>query len=313
MKRFLVKYQRQLLAIVVIAVFVAYYLLNKSDFTQLSKIELKYLLLVGLGYVGIVITNGLLIKLVVRPFDVHLSTYESTRVSLISSLGNFFAAAGAGLGFRAVYLKKRHGLSYQQYLTTLYGNYLLIFIINASAGLISLLLTRQKGGTAYAVALLFFAGLLLAATALCFVPIGARKSSGLVGKILGNLQKMTTGWKVVAKDRKLLLGLSGLVAAQLLLTVGIIYFEMVALDLTATFAGLLLLSVWGALSVFINVTPANLGVKEGVYVLIASIVGLSTAQILSIALIDRGVLFVTLGLLWLLVARNRDSQEKLSA
>lgn len=304
------KYRKPLLALLVVAVFAAYFLLNRSDFSKLGQINKGQLLLVGLGYLGIVITNGLFIKLVIRPFQVHLSVYESVRVSLISSLGNFFASSGAGLGFRAVYLKKQHGMGYQQYMTTLYGNYLLIFIVNAVAGLASLLLAPQKGGVTYWLACSFFTCLATVSAALCFIPIRAKGRGGLPGKALKALHTMTNGWKVITKDLRLLAGLTGLVLLQLVITMGILHFEVTALGLSVGLAGLVLLSVLSALSVFINITPANLGVKEGVYVLTASIVALTTSQILSIALIDRGVLFITLGLLWVVIGKNRNQAER---
>jgi len=303
--KYIRKYQKALLVLVVVILYIGYYLLNRSDFAQLSHINKGDLLLVGLGYLVIVITNGLFIKLVVRPFKVQLSAYESIRVSLISSLGNFFASSGAGLGFRAVYLKKRHGLGYQQYITTLYGNYLLTFIINAIAGLVSLLLAPQKGGTVYWLAIAFFAVLACSSAVLCFVPIRATHRKGILGKVANVLHQMTSGWKVLARDYRLLAGLTGLVVLQLAITMLILRAEVAALGMSVGISGLLFLSVLGALSVFISVTPANIGVKEGVYLLTASIVGLTTVQVLSIALIDRGVLFITLGLLWLVVGKSR--------
>ena len=306
-------HQKQILAAALLVVFGLYFWFNKADFSSLRNVGPGYLALVGLGYVGIVITNGLFIQYVVRPFKVRLSMYESTRVSLISSLGNFFASSGAGLGFRAIYLKKRHGLAYGDYITTLYGNYLLIFIVNAVAGLTSLALAPQRSGVIYWLAVAAFCSLLTIATMFCFVAIKDSKKQSIAGKIQRSLHMMTSGWRTVAQNKKLLFSLGGLIAGQLVLTMAILYFEVVALGITVSISGLLFLSVLGALSVFINVTPANLGIKEGVYILSASIVGLTTNQILSVAIIDRGVLFITLGLLWLIIGINRTGQEAYAA
>lgn len=304
------KYQKVLLGLVVVGLFVGYFLMNRSDFSALSNVAISYLLLVGIGYVAIVITNGLMMNLLVRPFNIRLGVYESIRVSLLGSLGNFFASSGAGAGVRALYLKKNHNLAYKDYLSTLYGNYLLIFIVNAVAGLLSLLLTGDKGGVLYWLAAVFFCTLLAASSVLCFVPLKLKAGPGLIGRLCKVLNSMTQGWQVVARNRSVLKGLVALSVGQLAITIGIIYLQVLALGLSVSFAGLIFLAVLAALSVFISITPANIGIKEAVYLLSASIVGLSSGDILSIAIVDRGVLFATLGLLWICMRRKSDKEKR---
>lgn len=304
------KYQKVALGILVIGLFVGYFLLNRSDFTALSNVNPWYLFLVGLGYVAIVITNGIMMRLLAAPFNVRLGVYESTRVSLLGSLGNFFASSGAGVGVRALYLKKNHNLAYKDYLATLYGNYLLIFIVNAVAGLLSLLLTGDKGGMLYWLATAFFCALLATASVLCFVPLKLKVGPSLAGKVSKMLNSMTQGWQLVARNKQVFKGLMAVAVGQLVITIGIIYLQVQALGLSVSFAGLIFLAVLTALSVFVSLTPANVGIKEAVYLLSASIVGLSSGDILSIAIVDRGALFATLGLLWIFMRRRKSDKEK---
>lgn len=308
---FIKKYQKAILGFLVVGLFVGYFLLNRNDFTALNNVNPWYLLLVGAGYVAIVVTNGIMMKLLAAPFNVNLGVYESVRVSLLGSLGNFFASSGAGVGVRALYLKKNHNLAYKDYLATLYGNYLLIFMVNAVAGLLSLVLTGGKGGLLYWLAVIFFCVLLAVASTLCFVPLKLKTESGIVGKISKMLNSMTQGWQLVARNREVFKGLLLVAVGQLFITVGIIYLQVQALGLGVSFAGLIFLAVLTALSVFVSITPANVGIKEAVYLLSATIVGLSSGDILSIAVIDRGVLFATLGLLWILMRkRNLDKESR---
>lgn len=302
------RYHRQLLGLAVLVIFVVYFINNKQSFKLLLDIRPVFLLGVAMCYVAIVYTNGLFIKYVIEPFKKRISVSESARVSLISSLGNFFASSGAGLGFRAVYLKRRHNLSYGDYMTTLYGNYLLIFIINAVFGIISLMLVQQKDGMQYTGAMTFFVILLVTSLILCFVRLptswAKNNPSSLVAKVVSYLKNMISGWSRIVKDRRLLFHLSSLVTLQLGLTLTIGWLEFSALAIPIGFAELLLFSVLGSLSIFISLTPANLGVKEGIYLLTASVIGITTPQIVSIALIDRGILFGTLFVLWLAIGRG---------
>lgn len=307
------RYRRQLLGLFVLAIFLLYFIKNKESFKLLLDIRPLYLIGVAMCYVAIVITNGLFIKYIIEPFKKYISVRESARVSLISSLGNFFASSGAGLGFRAVYLKKIHKLSYSDYMTTLYGNYLLIFIINAMFGLLSLVLVSNQSSLQFKGAVIFFAGLLAVSLVLCFVQLpkslGTRIKNKFVAKTLKYLQNMTAGWNKIVRDRTLLLHLSTLVSIQLGLTIAIGWLEFSSLNISIGFPELLLFSVLGSLSIFVSLTPANLGVKEGIYLLTAGVIGITTPQIVSIALVDRGILFGTLFLLWVFT-RSKSPKDK---
>ncbi|MCA9330284.1 hypothetical protein KDA11_06555, partial [Candidatus Saccharibacteria bacterium] len=87
--KFVKKYQKAILGALIIGLFVGYFLLNRQDFTALHNIKPGYLLLVGLGYLVIIITNGIIMKLLAKPFGANLKTHESVRVALLGSIGNF--------------------------------------------------------------------------------------------------------------------------------------------------------------------------------------------------------------------------------
>lgn len=310
MKQTFRKYQKNLLGIIVVLIFVVYFLFNKSSFKPL--LDIKPALLIGsfLCYVGIIICNGLFIKYIVGSFNKQLDSYESVRVSLLSSIGNFFASSGAGLGFRAVYLKKKHDLSYSDYMATMYGNYLLIFIINAVLGIASLVLIGSNGSPQFVGIGLFFTGLLIASLILSFLRIPDMKiNNKYLSAGVRMLRKMSNGWRLVTRNRNLVVHLSLLVLIQIILTVLIAWFELSSLSISIGFGQLLLFSVLGSLSIFISLTPANIGVKEAVYVITATVIGLSTPQILSLALIDRGILFITLAVVWLAIGREKKFSE----
>jgi uncharacterized protein (TIRG00374 family) len=312
MKQMLIRYRRVITGLLVLMLFVMYFLLNQEAFAPLRDVRPIILLAVGVCYVGIVITNGLFIKFIIQPFRKHISVRESVRVSLLSSLGNFFATSGAGLGFRAVYLKRKHGLGYTDYMATLYGNYLLIFMINAVFGLVSLMLVSNKSGYQYYGALLFFVVLLSTSFILSVVKLPTLKKTNtttLADKLTRHLNNMADGWNRIATNKRLLTRLAMLVTVQLALTVLIGWFEMSALKIAIGLPELLLFSVLGSLSIFVSLTPANLGVKEAVYLLTASVIGLSVGEILLIALIDRGILFGTLGVLWLMIGKDKSTNK----
>jgi uncharacterized membrane protein YbhN (UPF0104 family) len=115
--------------------------------------------------------------------------------------------------------------------------------------------------------------------------------------------QMLDGWNGIVANRLLMIQLILLVMVNFLFSLLVAKTEIVALHLTISFPALLLFSVLGSLSLFVSVTPANLGVKEAIYLFSSTVIGFSVPQILSIALIDRGVLFVVLVVLWAATSR----------
>jgi uncharacterized protein (TIRG00374 family) len=117
-------------------------------------------------------------------------------------------------------------------------------------------------------------------------------------------QQISKGWRLMLSHKKTLSGLIALVIINTALMIAITYLIMSSIHISLSLPRVVLYSVLGSLSVFINITPGNLGIKEAVYIAVSGIVGLSTSQILAAALVDRVVLFVVLLLLWLIYARK---------
>lgn len=294
---------RILLTLVVIAAFVLYFVFNADKFKPLTHINALFLLLIALGDITSIFINGLFTKFILRPFNKSIPMLESFYVSLISSVGNFFAPVGAGFGFRAIYLKQKFKVPYTEYIATLAGNYIIVFLSNSFFGLLSLYLLRSHKNSQYSLLVLVFAGIFATSLTLSLVkiPLGfaQKQRFKFLRTFLDHLAIVTKGWNHIISHKKLMLQLIGLSALSLPLTMGITWTIIHSLHFSISLAPLILFSVLGSLSLFINITPANLGVKEAIYLFSSHVLGFSVSQILSIALVDRGVMFVLLFVLWI--------------
>ena len=301
-----------ILTLAVIAAFVVYFILNAHQFRPLLHANLFLLLVIAAAYVTSIAVSGLFTKIILIPFNKTISLTESFFVSLISSVGNFFAPIGAGFGFRAVYLKKKFGLPYSEYISTLSGNYILVFLVNSAFGLFALYLLRSRHDSEYSVLVAAFGIVFLFSLMLSLVKIPTKniklQRTHWAKNFLGTLTRVTNGWNHIISHKRLMIQLTGLTILNLFITMFITFTIIKALHLSISFGPLLLFSVLGSLSLFINITPANLGVKEAIYLFSATVLGFSTYQILSIALIDRGVLFLVLIVLWLISPKLRLSK-----
>ncbi len=301
--------------VLVVVIFLIYFLLNTENFKPLLDANYYLLTIAALAYVGGVITNGFFIKFILEPFKKLIATAEAFYVSVISSIGNFFAPAGTGFGIRAVYLKKKHGLAYSEFISTLSGNYVLVFLVSSFAGLVSLLALKQHFGAQWLVLFVLFlgmfAGTLLISLFRFQLPEATTPKYSQANFLSRNIYRVVNGWGKIASNKELMLKLLGLTLVNLTLTV-IIYWAIIhSIGLSIGPAALLLFSVLGSLSIFVNITPANLGIKEAIYIFSASILGFSVGEMVLIVLLDRGVQFAVLLALWMYISSTR-TKEKLA-
>jgi uncharacterized protein (TIRG00374 family) len=302
---------KNLLSSIILIVFAVYLIFNLDSFRPLLGLNYIYLLFIAFLTVAGIVINGIFTKVIMDFFQKPIDVKESIFVSLIATAGNFFAPAGSGFGFRAVYLKKKHKLPYSDYLSMLSGNYVMVFIVVSLLGMVSLaFIDTQDTIAAVEVTLwLVFMSLFLLSLALLVVKVPKKAlkkvdRKGIVGRVLNILVNISDGWNRITSNYALVWKLLGLILANTLISVVSVALIMRSLNFDFTIPALLLFSALGSLSTFINITPANLGVKEAVYLASASVLSFNTDQILSIALVERGVLFFVIALLWFTVGRS---------
>src|SRR3990167_572773 len=177
MKLSIIKNLRLIIFIIVIAVFTVYFLLNVEKFKPLLEVNIGLLLIIALANLAGIFINGLFTKFILEPFKKLISVAEAFYVSVISSIGNFFAPAGTGFGIRAVYLKKKHGLPYSEFISTLSGNYVLVLLINSLIGLVALYLLRDQYSVQFLALVMIFGLMFVVALGLIFLKIPSGKGS----------------------------------------------------------------------------------------------------------------------------------------
>lgn len=302
-----------ILTALVFAAFIYYVFTNKDDLQPLLEIEPGYIGLIFLTQLTMIFSNGLFIKIILTPFKKFIAVKEAFYVSILSTVGNFFAPVGAGFGFRAVYLKRKHGLTYSNYFSTLSGNYIIVFLVTSVFGLLGILLLREEFNYPALIITAIFTAMLAGSIILMVLKPSQIPSvsdgRGVLKKVGRLISDIVKGWTYVAAHKSLLFKLIVLTTVNLFLAVVVLFFITTSLHIDVSIPALLLLSVLGSLSLFINITPGNLGVKEAVFIFSSTMLGLSVNNIILIALIDRGVMFLTLAILWLYSLRLKNKKN----
>lgn len=268
------------------AVFVWYWQTHPELWQQLRTTSLLTIFLVLALYGVMLVVLVWIYDTTLRLCRSAIGLKEQTLLTMYSSIVNFFGPLQSGPGFRAVYLKQRHGLRIRTYagMTFLYYGWFALF-----SGLFLL-----SGGRAWWQNLALL--VLLGVTGLAVVY--RLKKTALTRLLTSNLSFRLVAW----------LGLATLVQV---FVVSVIYFtELTSIDPTITFHQAIIYTGAANFSLFVSLTPGALGFREAFLFFSQNLHHIDNSTIVAANVIDRTVYLVFLGMLFLAVLMMH-AQDKL--
>ena len=137
--KLLKKYISPILTVLVLILFGVYLFRNPEIISQVTSVKWIYILLIMLTYLLIFFLEGIFILITLKIFNKDIPIKESYFLSIISRIGNYLLPMRAGAIFRATYLKKKYDFEYTKFLSTLYGYYIIFFLINSLIGVFVIL------------------------------------------------------------------------------------------------------------------------------------------------------------------------------
>lgn len=289
------KYLPPILTASFLSVFLVYFLSNIKDFEILIDINPMYLILIALLQLSVIIINGVFFIVILQNFKIKIAFRESLLISTLSAIGNYFTPFRGGAGMRAIYLKKNHKLSYSDFLSTLAGNYVIVFFVNSMVALIGLLILKLKGVTASPVLFLFFGALATTLLGLIVLPIkdgGILTTNNYIPKLISrNTSLVIRGWNRLTQNRKVIFQLILLTLINSLIGIVLFYVEFNALEVETDFVTTIIFSSISSVSLLLSITPGSIGIREGILILFQGTLALEKNEILASAIIDRGTYF----------------------
>ena len=281
-----------------VSLYLCFYIYNNSDdfkiILNLSILEACVLIVIQML---ILVWNGKILHFILRSYDIELSFREYTKISTYTSFLNTFFPFKGGLGYRALYLKKKYDLTYSNFTASLAGNYLIVInIIFLIAFLSWFYLTTGK--EIQSVSYIFLLG-----TVASFVMM-LIKLPTIELKALSVYNQLVTGWAVMLKNHEsikyvyiytLLCTLTS--SASILLSYKFISPDDINIMDQVLLIKILLLSVSGSIISLFGLTPGSIGIKEVFVMNLTSVVLISKEEILAFMLVDR--IACTLGVLLL--------------
>lgn len=316
----LLKHIKIVVTIGILGFFIYYFINNKEDLLKVLSVQPLLLLGILLFYSIIFYLNGIFIKVILKSFNKKIPILESFYVSIISSLGNYFLPMRGGAVIRSVYLKKKFEFPYEHFVSTLYGYYIIVFLVNAFVGLVSLIVITIKYGVVSIPLYLFFGGLFVSMLVLSFIKFPVKKIKGsknkILDKVLSIIRNILDGWNMIVENKRLLVSLILITLIAFVVGVGLFYIEFKALGIDVTAIKVLLYNCLSGVSLLVSITPGSLGIREGIFSITSDILGINNEQIMQLALLDRGVMLLCLvGLgvvLWVLTNIGSKRKQKLN-
>jgi len=260
--------------------------------------------------------TGIFLKVALVAFSKHITIFESFKISILSSVGNYFMPFRGGTGIRAVYFKEKLKISYSYSISSLSGSYVLIFFTNSVIALLSLTIIHIRTNV-YSISLYIFFLVIFIITLLLFLykfpeEIFRKKGkSKVLGKLSSIINNVVKGWNFIICNKRILLKLLLLTILNFFIVSLITYLEFKTIKVSIPTMNLLLYVCLSSSSLLISLTPGSIGIKESVLLVFASIIGITNNHVLQIALIDRGVLFFVLLILYCLTKIiTKSNQER---
>lgn len=304
-----------ILSLGIITLFVIFIVRDKEALEGLISVPVWVPLAVGIGKVLKIANSAQYTMVSLQAYGKYIRFGESFYISLLTTIGNYLGPVMGGAGIRAVYLKKKYKFAYTDFVSILSGFYLMSFLIYALLGLASLAFLHAYKGVYMAPLYVFFIFWLVLNLTLALMPkrIWLRLIPNR-GRILRNLRatisRVLDGWIEVKKDHRLIRRLMWIIVEALLLAMITSAVEFWALDIQLSIPVLLLYTVISSLSLLVSFTPGAIGIRESLYIFTASVLFLTNDQILQLAVLDRGVNYIVLFLLFLWSRKFKPSVKQ---
>lgn len=299
------KYISPILTILILLLFGVYLYINPEILVSLKSTNPIYVLLIMLFYLLIFYLEGIFILVTLKIFHKEIDSKEGMYISVLSRIGNYLLPMRAGAVFRATYLKKKYDFQYSDFLSTLYGYYIIFFLANSILAFMVLVYKAVFFNQIYTTLILFFLSIILAMLFLILFNLPIEKlflnSKGILSRLVSILGKFLNGWKLIVKDRRSFIKLLLLAFGNIFLNTIIIYIQFISIEKIPNILDVVLYTCISGLSLFISLTPGSLGLREGVLLITSQSIGVSESEIIKLAVLDRGSMFLLLVLCMIVI------------
>lgn len=283
---------------------------DAGEFKRLADLALQDLItLVGLC-LALFIPNGLIRRILARPFGCRLDFLDWYGLSLASNLLSLVVPARGDLAFTAAYLKRRYDLSYTEFAGMTFGGTILNLVVLALQGSAAVAIYGYTSGQWNISLALGMLGFALLAILLLF------PSKGLFPPQLpfsDKLHQAIDAWAMLRQDKVLVMKVTGLILLGSIIYTCWHVAAFRALNYQAPVSSIFFVGVLAQVTFLVTLTPNNLGLREAIQGLASAAVGIGFTEGVLVTLLQRlvsTIVFLLFGGIsaLLLMRRHQASQ-----
>lgn len=294
----LFKYIKVALTILILYLFIQYFLNNQQDLNAVLNTPIQQLVYIFILFSLMIFFDTLFLEVILKKFNKTITTLESQYITVISYIGNYFLPLRGGAVIRSVYLKKKFNFPYSNFISTLYGYYIIVFLVNSLIALTSLVFIQLRYDTISIPLYIFFGTVFVMMLILSLFKIPLEKldiqKPSILKKIVDVVKNILNGWNMIVTDKKLLIKLTILSLLRFFSSALLFYVQFKALDIEVSFLNVLIYNCLSGVSLLVSLTPGSLGIREAIFLITSNILGITNDQVMQLALLDRGMVVITL-------------------
>jgi uncharacterized membrane protein YbhN (UPF0104 family) len=272
--------------------YVVYFLTkNPQELEILSNLSLSLISTILFIKFVTLIVNSLFNKELLKGFDLEITHFESLYLSSLTFIGNFYLPFRSGGNLRMIYLNRKYKFKSTE-IVSIYGYFFIVTIfINSVIGIIVLyLLNPIRDFNFYLSAF----GLLVIFVFIYFMLFNKFKiyNSSKFKNLFQWIKNLKKSWMKITKNSSLQVKLIAYTFLNYL------FFALEALIIfNYLFNKTELLSIFyynsvSVLSSLASLTPATLGIKDGIVFISSNILNLTVANIISLLIVERAISIV---------------------
>ena len=287
-----------LLTIIFIIFFAKYINSHLEDFKIIknidSYIEIFFISILTLSTFYI---NGLFLKITLQRFGLDLKFIEYFSLSLISTFANIFIPLKGGAGIKAIYLKKKYNLNYSKFISSFAGNFILVISTNSVVMFLIMLILYFNSNILNIPIFLFFTLMMLVSS---YIIISKKELQLPSNRFFNKIQSILDNWYVIKRSGNTIFKLYIISIINVIIIAILLFVEFKAFNLVDTNGETIsiikssFLSLVRSISMLISLTPAALGIKEGLMMLVSGSVNINPSHSLAVSILERVVVFIEL-------------------
>lgn len=289
----------RLLFLLLLATGFAWYVFNSWDDFQELKISQPILLFPTIVVaIANIYSLGMLLELTLRPHGVVLSKWQVLGLASLTRFGNYISPGYLGLAIRAVYLKKKYNVDYTKFSSSFIVSNLLQLLISGFI-IIGIYIFRQTDSQDLQ-SIVYIIGLFIVFLIVLFLPLSWMR--GILNifkanKLINRVDNLLTQYHKVRTHPGLFSSMLIWMLITLTTSSTMLYFLYPVIGFHIGILPAIFIATIGGWAIIFSITPASIGVREGLMALGAQIMGVSIPATLAAAILLRLVVFFIVSVL----------------